>query len=94
MKDIVFKSSPRSSVGMEIELQLLNPQNWQLVAGILPILEQDANYPLIKPEFNQAMVEIVSQVCRDISELESNIFSVFRTLKSRCDHLGMSLCGA
>ncbi len=94
MKGIVFNSSPISSLGMEIELQLLNPQNWELVAGILPILEQDAHYPLIKPEFNQAMVEIVSQVCRDISELESNIFSVFRTLKSRCDHLGMSFCGA
>ncbi|MDJ0618694.1 MAG: YbdK family carboxylate-amine ligase [Calothrix sp. MO_192.B10] len=94
MKDIVFNSSPTASVGMEIELQLLNSQTLELVAGILPILEQDSNYPWIKSEFNQATVEIISPVCADIPELETEMLSVLSTLKARCDHLGMTICGA
>ncbi len=94
MKSIEFNSSPTASVGMEIELQLLNPHTWELVDGIVPILEQDPNYALIKPEFNQATVEIVSQVCKDIPDLETNIFSILKTLKARCDKLGMTLCAA
>ncbi|MDJ0735118.1 MAG: YbdK family carboxylate-amine ligase [Nostocaceae cyanobacterium] len=94
MKDIEFKSSPTASVGMEIELQLLNPQTLKLVDGILPILEQDPDYAFIKPEFNQATVEIISKVCEDIPELEADIFSVLRNLKARCDKLGMTICAA
>lgn len=89
-----FKGSPNSSLGMEIELQLLDPQTLDLVDGILPLLRCYPRYPRIKPEYNQATVEINSKVCSNIRELEANIFSVCATLQKRCKELGMTLCGA
>jgi gamma-glutamyl:cysteine ligase YbdK (ATP-grasp superfamily) len=93
MGDIEFKSSPEFSLGMEIELQLLNPDTLQLVDGILPLLAQHPENSWIQPECNQAMVEIASQVCSNIPELEANIFAILRDLKARCQQSMLrSLC--
>jgi carboxylate-amine ligase len=94
MADIEFKSSPALSLGMEIELQLLNPDTLELVDGILLLLENDFEHSFIKPEFNQATVEIASKVCLDIDELEADIVSILKSLKTRCQNLGMTLCAA
>jgi glutamate---cysteine ligase / carboxylate-amine ligase len=89
-----FKSSPEFSLGMEIELQLLNPDTLQLVDGILPLLAQAPENSWLQPECNQAMVEIASQVCSNIPELEANIVAILRELKARCQELGMTICAA
>ncbi|WP_066380960.1 YbdK family carboxylate-amine ligase [Anabaena sp. 4-3] len=94
MADLAFQSSPEFSLGMEIELQLLNPDTLKLVDGILPLLAQAPENPRIQPEFNQAMVEIASQVCSNIPELEANILAILRDLKARCQELGMTICTA
>ncbi|MBD2496582.1 YbdK family carboxylate-amine ligase [Nostoc sp. FACHB-280] len=94
MGDMEFKSSPEFSLGMEIELQLLNPDTLQLVDGILPLLAQNPENSWIQPECNQAMVEIASQVCSNIPELEANIVAILRDLKTRCQALGMTICAA
>ncbi|MGK7953552.1 MAG: YbdK family carboxylate-amine ligase [Xenococcaceae cyanobacterium] len=89
-----FKSSPNSTIGMEIELQLLDPKTLDLVDGILPLMTSYPQHPFTKPEYNQATVEINSQVCSNIEELKTNIFSVLTTLQARCEELRMTLCGA
>lgn len=94
MNSLEFKSSPTSSLGMEIELQLLDPKTLDLVDGILPLMERYPAHPHIQPEFSQATVEITSKVCSDIHELEVDIVSVLKTLKARCQDLGITLCGA
>ncbi len=94
MTGIEFKSSPEFSLGMEIELQLLNPHTLELVDGILPLLAQEPENPCIQPEFKQASVEISSQVCRNIHELEANILANLCYLKAKCQNLGMNICAA
>ncbi|MEA5515681.1 carboxylate-amine ligase [Nodularia sp. UHCC 0506] len=94
MTGIEFKSSPEFSLGMEIELQLLNPHTLELVDGILPLLAQDADNSYLQPEFKQASVEISSQICRNIHELEANIWDILCQLKTRCQNLGMNICAA
>lgn len=89
-----FKSSPEFSLGMEIELQLLNPDTLQLVDGILPLLAQAPTNFCVQAEFNQAMVEITSKVCANIPELEANIVAMLSDLKARCQELGMTICTA
>ncbi|TAE61579.1 MAG: YbdK family carboxylate-amine ligase [Nostocales cyanobacterium] len=94
MSDLQFKSSPQFSLGMEIELQLLDPETLQLVDGILPLLELKPQNPFIQAEFNQATVEINSPVCLNIPELEIHILEIIRDLKSRCQKLGLEICAA
>ena len=89
-----FKSSPNSTIGMEIELQLLDPETLDLVDGILPLMNCYPQHPFTKPEYNQATVEINSQVCANIEELETSVFSVLANLQARCEEMGMAICGA
>lgn len=89
-----FNGSPQSTLGMEIELQLLDAQTLDLVNGILPLIESYPQQPFTKPEYNQATVEINSPVCSNIDELEAKMFSLLANLQVRCEELGMSLCGA
>jgi carboxylate-amine ligase len=94
MADLQFKSCPQFSLGMEIELQLLNSDTLQLVDGILPLLAQVPENSWMQAEFNQAMVEITSEVCSNIPELEANILAILHDLKARCQELGMTICTA
>ena len=92
--EMKFQGSPQSTLGMEIELQLLDSQTLDLVDGILPLMESYHQQPFTKPEYNQATVEINSPVCSNIQELEAKMFSLLSNLQVRCEELGMSLCGA
>jgi glutamate---cysteine ligase / carboxylate-amine ligase len=90
---IEFKPSPTHSLGMEWELQLLDPVTLALVDGILPLLEQEPCHPGLKPEYNQSTVEVVSGVCPNVQTLEADIVSTLHTLKARCAKLGIRVCG-
>ncbi|MDB9448083.1 carboxylate-amine ligase [Anabaena sp. CS-542/02] len=91
---IEFKSSSEFSLGMEIELQLLNPYTLQLVDGILPLLAHIPKNSCIQPEFQQASVEISSRVCHNIHELETDILAILSHLKLQCQNLGMNICAS
>jgi carboxylate-amine ligase len=89
-----FKGSPSSTIGIEIELQLLDADTLDLTDGILPLLASQPQRPTIKSEYNQSTVEINSKPCENIRELELDIASTLTVLKTRCQDLGMSLCAA
>jgi len=91
---IEFMPSDPRSIGMEMEFQLLDVKSLELVDGIMPLMEFYPDSVYIKPEFIQNTVEVVSKVCHDLSELEENVRSLVLGLKTRCQQLGMTLCGA
>jgi glutamate---cysteine ligase / carboxylate-amine ligase len=88
-----FKSCSLPSIGMEWELQLLNPHTFELVDGILPLLANCSTDPSIKPEYSQCMVEINSRPCENIQELTADITAILTTLQEKCRELGMAVCG-
>jgi carboxylate-amine ligase len=88
-----FKPSASPSIGIEIELQLLDPVTYDLVDGILPLMELCSDNPYIVPEWNQATVEINSKICNDINELEQDVLFHVSTVRQRCRDLGMVISG-
>jgi carboxylate-amine ligase len=91
---VEFKGSPTSSIGIEIELQLLDADTLDLRDGILPLLASYPEHPALKPEYNQSTVEINSKPCLNIRELESDLTPILAALQARCQALGMAICGA
>jgi carboxylate-amine ligase len=89
-----FKPSNPGSIGLELELQLLDADTLNLVDGILPLIDFFPDSPYVKPEFIQNTVELTTRVCSDIGELREHMFELARDVRSRCDQLGMRLCGA
>ncbi len=89
-----FKPSDPQTIGIELELQLLESETLDLADGILPLLKVYPGSLYVKPEFIQNTVEIASKVCTSIPELEAHVMSLAAGLNAKCRELGMSLCGA
>ncbi|MCP9927529.1 YbdK family carboxylate-amine ligase [Cyanobium sp. CH-040] len=89
-----FTPSPAFSVGMELELQLLDPHTLNLTDAVLPLLATYPDQSFVKPEFLQNTVEVVSPVTADLSELETSLRTLLRELLGHLDGLGLGVCGA
>ncbi|MGW8287742.1 MAG: carboxylate-amine ligase [Desulfobulbales bacterium] len=84
---IEFKTSRPFSLGVEIELQILDKKNFNLVPKAPEIL---AMVPAgleerIKPEFIRSMIEVNTQVCANINEVRDNLFQLIRQAEGLAD---------
>lgn len=89
-----FTPSPAFSVGMELELQLLDPASFDLADAVVPLLETYTDRRYVKPEFLQSTVEVVSPPAADLTELEAALRPLLRELLQHVDGLGLAVCGA
>ena len=79
-----FKPSSELTIGVEIELQLIDPMTFDLVDGILPLKNLCSDNPHIIPEYEQTTVEITSRICNNIREMEQDILSLAATIRRKC----------
>ncbi len=64
MNTLPFKNSRNISIGMELELQLINPTNFDLATQakeLIRLISESKHKDSIKPEITQSMIEINSQ---------------------------------
>jgi carboxylate-amine ligase len=89
-----FIPSEPLSVGVELELQLIDSESGELVNGIKPLIEIYPESPYIKPEFIQNTVELASRVGHNVADVHQHMLLLAKNLKPHCNRLGMELCGA
>ncbi len=89
-----YSWSNERTIGMEIELQLLDAGTLDLADAIISLMELYPENHYIKPEFIQCSVEVMSKVCRNIQELDLNLKYLVRDLHQKCMSIGLALCGA
>lgn len=89
-----FAKSGTDSIGMELEFQLLDSDSYDLVDGILPLMELCSDNQYFTPEFIQNTIEIASKKCFSIQELESHFLETTRELEQNVSKLNMRLCAA
>ena len=73
---IPFESSPRSSLGVEWELQLVDRETRELRSGaneILETLSPGAEHPKAKRELLQSCVEVITGVCGTVPEAMADL---------------------
>ena len=91
---IGFEASDAGRVGMEMEFQLVDPDSWDLVDRVMPLLELFPESPYVKAEFIQSSVEIASPPCTDVESLGLEITQLVVDLDRSCRELGCRLCSA
>ncbi len=89
-----FIASDPNTIGLELELQLLDADNLELANGIIPLLKFYPDSEYVKPEFIQNTVEIATRVCTSCDELKNHMITLINDVKSHCTELGMTLCGS
>lgn len=93
MSVLTFTSNPRASLGVEVELQLIDSDTLDLSSSIHQLLARlpEGFDGQIKPELMQSYVEINTRVCSSVSEVRDDLNRVLGGLKQAADALGIRL---
>lgn len=96
---LIFNKSDNLSVGVELELQLINLKTLDLAHDSGEILRRikEEKFPgAIKPEVTQSMIEINSSIHSSINTLLAEFKDINSTLARVCEkiEIGISGCGA
>lgn len=93
MSQLVFSSSHEPTIGIEIELALVDAETMELRSGSQQILQRipERFKGKIKPELMQCYIEANSDKCRTVAEAEIDLREKLCAIQSIADDLGLRL---
>ncbi|MFQ5864587.1 MAG: glutamate--cysteine ligase [bacterium] len=91
---INFNGSPNPTIGVEVELQIIDPETKNLVSGAQQILAKTNNDKHIKPELIQSTIELNTDICSNIAAVRMDLTERVNDLIKLCDELGYELASA
>ena len=93
---IDFKPSEQLSVGVELELQLVNRRNYDLARASLDFMGivKKRRLPYdIKPEVTESMIEVASSPFLKVADIELELNKINSEMLSIANLLNISICG-
>ena len=88
---IHFNGSPKPTIGVEVELQIIDPATRNLVSGAPRILDGMADAEHVKPELIGSTIELNTNICATVAAVRRELTDRFRSLLALCDDLGYEL---
>lgn len=87
---IAFAPSERFTLGVELELQIVDPDTCDLTAKSPEILARWQGDPQrVSPEIFQSMIEVNTKPCRDVHEVRTDLLASLGELARIGDELGI-----
>jgi glutamate---cysteine ligase / carboxylate-amine ligase len=88
-----FVSSPGPTLGVELELNLVDAQTLALRSGVAPILESlpPELHGSVKPELFQCYLEINTAICRDVAAVQRDLTAKIKVVEQLARNQGMRL---
>ncbi len=93
MERIDFNRSPDPTIGVELEIQILDAETYELTSLGQEILDRVSPVfrEKIKPEFIQSMVEINTGICSTVADVEKDLLATYAHLDEITEELGATL---
>jgi glutamate---cysteine ligase / carboxylate-amine ligase len=88
---ITFNSSPEPTIGVEVELQILDKHSLDLTSGAVELLKFYEGNNHVKEELLDSIIEINTGICRNISEVKDDLVPRLRDVIKTADTLGYAL---
>lgn len=91
---IDFNPSPRSSLGVEWELMLVDRKTRELTSGaseILAELSPDGEHPTAKQELLQSTIEVITGVCSTVAEATADLSRTLEQVVPLAEQRGLGL---
>jgi hypothetical protein len=92
-----FTPSTPLTLGVELELQIVNRRDYNLTRGASDLMELVHREPApageIKPEITEGMIEISTGIHHDVDAMLAELASIRAVLLRHADRLNLGLCG-
>ncbi|MFZ1537067.1 MAG: YbdK family carboxylate-amine ligase [Chromatiaceae bacterium] len=88
-----FQPSERNSLGVELELQIIDPRTGDLAPGsarILKLCDQE-DLEDVTAELMQSMIEVKTGICQNVQEVKDQIWPLMRKVSNLAGSLGYDL---
>ncbi|HEU5047321.1 MAG TPA: YbdK family carboxylate-amine ligase [Rickettsiales bacterium] len=89
--EIEFVSNGVLTLGVEIELQLIDPQTCNLAQRAEELLKASSHLKNVKPELHLSTVEINTDICANVQDVERDLRATMDGLDIITDQLGIEL---
>lgn len=80
-EEIYFRSNGVLTLGVEIELQLVDSSSYNLCSRAEEILKKTTHIDKIKPEFYLSTIEINTAKCNTVNEIEDDLYQTLNLLR-------------
>ena len=91
---IPFHGSPNPTLGVEVELQIVDPLSCNLKQGSKLILDRVGDHPRIKQELTQSTIEVITGICGSVREATADLAGSITELYALGDELGLGFASA
>src|SRR5687767_7827482 len=91
--ELVFQPSTQVSLGVELELQILDRETAELAPGAVRILKgcEDDGLEVVSGEFLLSMVEVRTHVCPNVAEVAESLFPRLQRMRNIANSIGYDL---
>ncbi len=96
MTSLLFKNSELYTLGVELELQVLNSRDYNLTgaaADLLALLDKTAHPGDIKPEITEAMIEISTSIQHGYTGLLAELTGIRDAMVGEAERLNLGIAG-
>jgi carboxylate-amine ligase len=92
-EDLTFRPSAGSTLGVEVELQILDRETGDLAPGAVRLLQacRDEAIDGVTAELLQSMIEVKTGVCKDVNEVRASLVPILRRVRNLASSLGYDL---
>jgi carboxylate-amine ligase len=89
--EVIFKHSAPLTLGVELEIQLIDPNTYNLSSRAIELLEAINEPNKVKPEIFKSFIEINTGICNTVQQAEADLGATIEKLKAKADSLGILL---
>jgi carboxylate-amine ligase len=95
--DIVFNASERASLGIELELEIVDRRTRHLASAASPILAElgaghpGAEHPKVKHELFECTAEVITGICATVAEARDDLAATIKELAAVTHSRGLAL---
>ena len=90
---IAFNGSPNPTIGVEMELQIVDPTTRKMVNAGPRLVEAVGDPMHVKPELLECCVELNTGICKDMAEVRADLGGRLERVQAVADELGLVLVG-
>lgn len=92
-EELVFRPSPEPTIGVEIELQILDRDTGDLTPGAVPIIKvcEEEKVEGVAAELMQSMIEVKTGICKNVDAARDQLFERIRRVRNIASSLGYEL---